>query len=57
MKEAITSPYNRIVFRETFNSEQSVRNNGNIPMLKVYEGILDLETITQIWSLTKGKAQ
>ena len=30
---------------------------GNIPMLKVYEGILDLETITQIWSLTKGKIQ
>jgi hypothetical protein len=24
--------------------------NGLIPMLKVYEGILDLPTITQIWS-------
>jgi hypothetical protein len=29
--------------------------DGNIPMLKVYEGILDLETITQIWSSTRGK--
>lgn len=31
MKEALTSPYNRIVFRETFNSEQSVRSNGGVP--------------------------
>jgi len=31
MKEALTSPYNKIVFRETFNSEQAVRNNGGVP--------------------------
>lgn len=31
--------------------------DGKIPMLKVYEGILDLETITQIRSSTKGKVQ
>jgi len=30
---------------------------GNIPMLKVYEGILSLEDISAIWSLTKGKIQ
>ena len=28
---------------------------GNIPTLKVFDGILDLETITQIWSSTRGK--
>ena len=31
MKEALTSPYNKIVFRETFNSEQAVKNNGGVP--------------------------
>lgn len=31
MKEAITSPYNRIVFRETFTDESSVRKNGGTP--------------------------
>jgi len=28
---------------------------GNIPMLKVYEGILSLEELTQIWSNTRDK--
>jgi hypothetical protein len=31
MKEAPNSPYAKLVFRETFNSEQSVRNNGGVP--------------------------
>jgi hypothetical protein len=29
--------------------------DGNIPMLKIYDGILDLEQISQIWSSTRGK--
>lgn len=31
MKEAIQTPYNRCVFRETFRDEQSVRRNGGNP--------------------------
>lgn len=27
--------------------------NGNIPMIKIYDGLLDLETITRIWSETR----
>jgi len=29
--------------------------DGNIPMLKVYKGVLSLEQLTQIWSSTRGK--
>ena len=29
--------------------------DGNIPMLKVYKGVLSLEDFTQIWSSTRGK--
>lgn len=31
MKEAPNSPYAKLIFRETFNDEQSVRNNGGVP--------------------------
>jgi len=31
MKEAPNSPYNKLVFRETFSDEQSVRRNGGVP--------------------------
>lgn len=40
------------------NRSDSSRNfDGTIPILKVYEGILDLETITNIWSSTRNKIQ
>ena len=35
------------------SSTQDRTFDGNIPMLKVYEGILDIDTITQIWSETR----
>lgn len=31
MKEALSSPYNKLIFRETFRDEQSVRRNGGNP--------------------------
>ena len=31
MKEAIHSPYNKLLFRETFNDESTVRRNGGTP--------------------------
>jgi hypothetical protein len=37
MKEAPNSPYAKLVFRETFNSEQSVRNNGGVPTDVTFE--------------------
>lgn len=37
------------------NSGATRTVDGSIPMLKVYEGILSLEDITQIWSSTRGK--
>jgi len=37
MKEALTSPYNKIVFRETFSDEQSVRRNGGVPTNLTFE--------------------
>jgi len=38
---------NRVAQDRTFD--------GTIPMIRVYEGILTLEEITQIWSVTKKK--
>lgn len=37
------------------NSSSSSGLDGLIPMLKVYDGILDLEQLTQIWSSTRGR--
>jgi len=37
MKEAPNSPYNKLVFRETFSDEQSVRRNGGVPTNLTFE--------------------
>jgi len=37
MKEALNSPYNKIIFRETFNDEATVRRNGGTPTNVVFE--------------------
>jgi hypothetical protein len=59
-KEAPNSSYNKLVFRETFNDEATVRKNGGsnvwygyIPKLTVVEGILPLTDITREWSSTR----